>query len=188
MTLNDKSTPAERTDFAKLVSITNAVAVVVVAVFFTDRVHSSEIEIEYKITSAENYNPADNVKIDFYLKNSSIYPLKILKWYTPLEPISGHILTVFCDGEYLAYEGPMIKRNNPSESDFLIINPNETVHKKGIDISNIYDFRHIRGKLCTVDFKSERLKVQKVREKSLLARSQLSKITVNGAPAKFNIR
>lgn len=81
---------------------------------------------------------ASPTSILFSLTNSSAGPLWVLRWNTPLEGSKGTVLTVTRDGAELPYQGPMLKRADPGEGDYVKIAPGETAAAP-IDLAQIYE-------------------------------------------------
>ena len=79
------------------------------------------------------------VMLQFTLKNRSDRALYFLKWYTPLEGISGKIFRVARDGQLLPYEGILAMRAAPSPEDYIHLEPGESVSAE-VDLANTYDF------------------------------------------------
>lgn len=68
-------------------------------------------------------------------------PITILPWNTPLESrLLGAYFTVYTDkGDSLPYQGLMVKRAAPEESDYLVISPNEPLNNQ-IELTQAYRF------------------------------------------------
>jgi hypothetical protein len=79
------------------------------------------------------------VTLKFTLQNHSDKALYFLKWYTPLEGISGKIFRVERDGQLIPYEGILAMRAAPTLESYIHLDPGESVSGE-VDISNAYDF------------------------------------------------
>ena len=78
------------------------------------------------------------VNLVFELHNASDRPLYVLTWYTPLEGMTGELLSVTQDGTQLPYEGALVKRGDPTRDEYVRIGPGETV-SADVDLSRAYD-------------------------------------------------
>ncbi len=66
--------------------------------------------------------------------------IKLLPWLTPLEGLMADLFEVINNSDHkLDYQGPMIKRRAPSETDYIFMPANETI-KNEIDLSLVYSF------------------------------------------------
>jgi len=81
----------------------------------------------------------ESVTLKFTLQNRSDEALYFLKWYTPLEGISGKIFRVKRDGQLLPYEGILAMRADPLPESYIHLEPGESVSAE-VDLSNAYDF------------------------------------------------
>jgi hypothetical protein len=79
------------------------------------------------------------VTLKFTLQNHSDEALYFLKWYTPLEGISGKIFRIERDGQLIPYEGILAMRAAPSPEAYIHLEPGESVSAE-VDLSNAYDF------------------------------------------------
>jgi len=53
--------------------------------------------------------------------------LEVLKWNTPFETtLKANVFTILQDGNTIPYSGMLVKRNHPSDSDYLLLAPGET--------------------------------------------------------------
>lgn len=74
----------------------------------------------------------------FELANGSEAPLRVLKWNTPLEGWKGTVLRVSRNGEELRYQGPMLKRGDPGNEDYVEIPAGGRVDAT-VDLAEVYD-------------------------------------------------
>ena len=79
------------------------------------------------------------VTLKFTLQNHSDEALYFLKWYTPLEGISGKIFRIERDGQLIPYEGILAMRAAPSPEAYIHLEPGESVSAE-VDLSKAYDF------------------------------------------------
>jgi peptidyl-Lys metalloendopeptidase len=76
--------------------------------------------------------------IRFSLANRTAAPLWVLRWNTPLEGWKGTILTVTANGTEIPYQGPMLKRGDPSREDYAEIPAGESA-SASVDLSQVYE-------------------------------------------------
>jgi len=79
------------------------------------------------------------VTLQFTLQNHSDKALYFLKWYTPLEGISGKIFHIERDGQLIPYEGILAMRSAPTRESYIYLEPGESVSAE-VNLSNAYDF------------------------------------------------
>lgn len=80
------------------------------------------------------------VKVRFTLTNRGSRPVRVLEWQTPLEGFWSDVFEVSLAGTKLAYEGPLMKRGDPSAEDYAEIAPGESVTAV-VDLAGPYDLR-----------------------------------------------
>jgi hypothetical protein len=61
-------------------------------------------------------------------------------------------LMVTCDGKEIPYEGPMVKRGDPTREDYIHIGPGEAVSAE-VDLSLAYNLSKLEARKCQVEFK-----------------------------------
>jgi len=84
----------------------------------------------------------DNVQVSLTLKNKTTESYRFLTWYTPFEGFYSDLFNIVgVDGELLLYQGPMVKRLTPAESDYMIIGPSESASIK-LNLANVYSFEN----------------------------------------------
>lgn len=100
---------------------------------------SNEIRIACQANSSALAEGA--VVLDCTARNESSRTLRLLPWNTPLEPqLRGRFLKVTnADGEQLNYRGMMVKRAAPTDDDYLILDPGQTV-ENSLDLTISYSF------------------------------------------------
>ena len=109
-----------------------------------------QLILEYSLSQdSARYDRGESVPIKFSLENLSDRPLRILKWYTPMEGIAGDIFHVALDGHQVEYIGRMVRRGQPLESDYLLLGPYQTVTAT-VDLAEAYDLS--RPGAYSVDF------------------------------------
>lgn len=76
------------------------------------------------------------IKVSF--NNGTSDPVALLKWGTPLEqPITRNIFNVMHDGQRMPYIGFTVKRGEPQEDDFILIEPGQSV-SSSVDVATAY--------------------------------------------------
>ena len=106
--------------------------------------------LKYQLRADASYVAGKSIRIGFILQNLSNENLWILRWYTPLEGVEGKIFRVTCDGKEIPYEGRMVKRGDPSKSDYVYLAPNGSVFAE-VDLSKAYSLSACNE--CRVAFK-----------------------------------
>ena len=79
-------------------------------------------------------------KITYALTNNTDRTLQVLRWQTPLGGLTGRLFEVAQAGESVAYVGPMFKRAAPTASDYITLQPGESI-KTEIDLTAYYDMK-----------------------------------------------
>ena len=92
------------------------------------------------------------VPMRFTLKNDTQQRLHVLRWYTPLEGIRGEIFRVTRGDQELAYRGPLARRADPVEGDYLVLEAGERV-TVDFDLTSVYDLSSAGN--YTVEFVSK---------------------------------
>jgi len=83
----------------------------------------------------------DNVQVSLILKNKTTESYRFLTWYTPFEGFYSDLFSIVgADGELLLYQGPMVKRLIPEDSDYMTIGPSESASIK-LNLANVYSFQ-----------------------------------------------
>ncbi|AJQ97720.1 M35 family metallo-endopeptidase [Gynuella sunshinyii] len=77
-------------------------------------------------------------EINVVITNTSDEFLKVLKWNTPLETeLSADIFSISADGKFVTYQGRLIKRGEPEETDYVTFKPRES-KTVSVDLSRYY--------------------------------------------------
>jgi hypothetical protein len=74
--------------------------------------------IECQISMPQQVKLGESIPLTFKLTNVSDKALKILNWNTPFEGWFNRYLKVTKEGQRVNYQGPMVKRFRPEESDY----------------------------------------------------------------------
>src|SRR5262245_9321324 len=79
------------------------------------------------------------VLVRFRLRNPGRQPLSILDWHTPLEGLLADIFSIqAAGGEPLSYTGPLVKRGDPDEDEYVEIPPGGEASEE-VDLAAAYD-------------------------------------------------
>jgi hypothetical protein len=106
--------------------------------------------LKYQLSADPSYAAGKPVRIGFKLQNLSNENLWILSWYTPLEDIKSKIFRVICDGKEIPYEGRMVKRGDPEETDYIYIASKGSISAQ-VDLLKAYNLPACKE--CQVAFK-----------------------------------
>jgi hypothetical protein len=79
------------------------------------------------------------VELRFKLTNPTSQTVYALKWHTPLEGLRNNFLEVSRGGTEIPYQGPMVKRADPSAESYATLAPGASQEAQ-IDVSLAYDF------------------------------------------------
>ncbi|HEV7672051.1 MAG TPA: hypothetical protein VGS22_26320 [Thermoanaerobaculia bacterium] len=80
------------------------------------------------------------IEISFVLRNTGPAPVWVLRWQTPLEDLRGDVLRIVGpDGHPLAYQGPMVKRGDPTPDDYVRLESG-AASEKVVDVGAAYSF------------------------------------------------
>jgi len=107
------------------------------------------------ITFAQN-KQNNNGTVTLNITNISDQDIKLLKWNTLLEtPLSANLFHIQLDKKTIPYIGRLIKRSNPSEADYMILESGDS-HTVTIDLPKYYKMRsegkyeiNYRGKITS---------------------------------------
>jgi hypothetical protein len=80
------------------------------------------------------------VELRFQLRNPTAQPVFVLEWHTPFEGLLANFLQVTRNGQEVPYEGPMMKRGDPSAEEYVALQPGASVEAK-VEVSLAYDFK-----------------------------------------------
>ncbi|WP_341501474.1 hypothetical protein [Gallaecimonas sp. GXIMD4217] len=83
--------------------------------------------------------PGEPIMLTLAITNTGPVPLSVLCWYTPLEgPLSPFVAVAGPSGP-LDYQGPMIKRGQPDDDDYLSLAPGQC-HSVQVDLALLFPF------------------------------------------------
>ncbi|HEX7957305.1 MAG TPA: M35 family metallopeptidase [Pyrinomonadaceae bacterium] len=81
------------------------------------------------VATKQQFKSGDDKTLDFELTNRGDEDVHVLTWYTPLEGLWSDCLEVTRDGERVPYDGPLAKRGQPTENDYVLIPAGQTVSR-----------------------------------------------------------
>lgn len=140
-------------------------------------------DLRYHISGEPMYHSGEPVTIRFQLSNNTSRPVAVLLWNTPFEGLMGKAFDVFCNGQEMAYQGPMAKRGAPSAKSYAIIEAHAAITAT-LDLATAYALP-TQGQ-CVVTFRGS---VLDATEPDQIPRSmdQLQTTLVSGDPFTFQI-
>ena len=95
--------------------------------------------VTVSISAAKSsFGAVEKVNLKVVMSNPNDYPVKLLKWHTPVEGVEAPLFTVTRDGKPVAYIGKLIKRPAPTEQDYISLMAGESVSSE-VDLSAYYD-------------------------------------------------
>lgn len=97
-----------------------------------------ELSLDCTLNIEETFKAGEPVNLVFALHNPTSSALYVLTWYTPLEGMTGEMVSVMRDGEAVPYQGALVKRNDPARDAYVVIEPGETV-SAAVDLRTGYD-------------------------------------------------
>jgi hypothetical protein len=92
---------------------------------------------ECRLTSADRYQLGEPIMVEFEIRNAGSETCRILTWDTPLGGDPLNFLTVTRDDVELQYDGRLVKRGNPTEDDYITLEPGASRSVRA-DISRLY--------------------------------------------------
>lgn len=88
-------------------------------------------------TDRETFAAGTPVIVHVTLANPGAHRVAILRWRTPLDGVSAPLFTVTRDGEEVPYRGRMAKRPEPTDADYVTLEPGATV-TSDVDLAKLY--------------------------------------------------
>jgi peptidyl-Lys metalloendopeptidase len=89
-------------------------------------------------TDKSDFTAADAVLVNVTIANTGQKPVKVLKWYTPVDDVEESLFKVTRDGAAVNYVGADYKRVAPTGNDYLNLKPGESFSRT-IDLGQYYD-------------------------------------------------
>ena len=96
---------------------------------------SLQVDIAFK---QEVHNGADDVLVDVTITNTGKGAARILRWFTALDGVEESLFEVKVDGHDVEYIGRHYKRPEPTDKDYIVIQPGRSVTAT-VDIADYYD-------------------------------------------------
>jgi len=78
------------------------------------------------------------IAMRFQLTNRREQPVWMLRWNTPWEGWRGTVFSVSLQGRELPYQGPMVKRGDPTREEYVKLRAGESMIT-GLDLAQAYD-------------------------------------------------
>jgi peptidyl-Lys metalloendopeptidase len=89
-------------------------------------------------TDKAAYTADESVPVNITITNNAGHPVKVLKWYTPVEGVEEPLFVVSVDGAPVQYVGAVYKRPEPKNDDYVNLKPGESV-TNAVDLRAYYD-------------------------------------------------
>lgn len=126
------------------------------------------------------------VLVHVTISNPNKQPIKILKWYTPVDEVESPLFAVKTGGAEVKYLGPIYKRPAPTGQDYLILKSGESL-TFDVDVSADYDFStsgqyDVRYAVSSANLYSEKSSADPKRVDSMI--SNKVSVWVEGRAAK----
>lgn len=93
--------------------------------------------IALSLEAATTYRLGDPIDVTFSIRNSGSTPYQVLAWDLPLDGEVTDFLALERNGERVRFDGRHVKRGEPVESDYVLLEPDETIVQT-VDISESY--------------------------------------------------
>jgi peptidyl-Lys metalloendopeptidase len=91
------------------------------------------------LSVAPSLKAGEPVEVTFQLTNHMAGPALVLNWRTPLEGSRGDDFAVTRDGKEIAYQGPMVKRADPTADNYVMLSPGGGTVQGKVDLAKVYD-------------------------------------------------
>ena len=101
---------------------------------------TKSVDLACRLDSLPKYRAGDPVEVQFTLSNPGKAAVRVLRWYTPLEGLKGDIFHVSRAGSPLPYTGPLMKRGDPQDGDYVEVPAGGSVSAVA-NISTAYGIR-----------------------------------------------
>ena len=141
-------------------------------------------KLRYQLSARDSYVKGSPIDINFKLENLSNESLWVLNWYTPLEGVKGKIFRVLCDGKEILYEGPMMKRGEPTKDDYLQIDHGSSASAE-VDLSKAYGFPACGE--CLVEFKGRIYDISTSADSIPRSSEEQQMVTITGNTVAFRV-
>ena len=97
----------------------------------------SALSVTLSVDTA-GFSASDAVLVSVTISNTGKKPVKVLKWYTPVEDVEEPLFKVTRDGSAVDYVGAHYKRLAPTGNDYLNLKPGESFTRT-VDLGQYYD-------------------------------------------------
>ncbi|MBQ4849769.1 hypothetical protein [Pseudoalteromonas sp. MMG012] len=108
------------------------------AIFVANTASAAQVSAQINFLSSLLTTEGD-IHVELVLTNHDNSPVKVLKWYTAADGVQGNIFNITRDGEPVEYTGALYKRTAPSENDYQMLKPGQSIHYS-IELSSLYNF------------------------------------------------
>jgi peptidyl-Lys metalloendopeptidase len=135
-----------------------------------------------------SFTSSESIVIHVLIENQGKNPVKVLKWYTPVEDVEEPFFAVFRDGESINYVGAHYKRPAPTGNDYVVLKGGESF-TSDVDLGAFYDLSATGDYSVTYDVASWNLFSEKGSENKAVdsLSSNTLQISIEGrAPAAVN--
>jgi peptidyl-Lys metalloendopeptidase len=105
------------------------------------------LNVDLNVNSLDN----GNVQAELTITNNGKGVQKILSWYTDLE--EENLFAIARDGEVIQFMGPHYKRHAPTDKDFIMLKPGQSLSKT-FELSGLYDLSKAGNYEVTYQVKS----------------------------------
>ncbi len=85
-----------------------------------------------------DFSASEAVLVNVTVSNTGKNPVKVLKWFTPVEDVEESLFKVTRDGADVGYTGAIYKRLAPTGNDYLNLKPGESFTRT-VDLGQYYD-------------------------------------------------
>jgi peptidyl-Lys metalloendopeptidase len=85
-----------------------------------------------------DFSASEAVLVNVTVSNTGKNPVKVLKWFTPVEDVEESLFKVTRDGAAVNYTGAIYKRLAPTGNDYLNLKPGESFTRT-VDLGQYYD-------------------------------------------------
>jgi peptidyl-Lys metalloendopeptidase len=100
-----------------------------------------------------SFKSSESVLIHVLIENQGKSPVKVLKWYTPVEDVEEPLFVVFRDGVAVDYTGAHYKRPAATGADYVVLKAGESV-TRDVDLGAYYDLSTTGNYSITFDVAS----------------------------------
>jgi peptidyl-Lys metalloendopeptidase len=85
-----------------------------------------------------SFGTAEDVTLHVTITNPNNYPIRMLKWFTPIEGVEEPLFTVTRDGKPVDYLCMVVNRADPTELNYITLTAGESL-ASDVDLSAYYD-------------------------------------------------